>query len=72
MLTIEYWMYNKEIQLAGEASSVISLAHMLEERKVEFKIHEAGLTYGQKHFGMGGFEHWLEGTDKFFNERVTS
>ncbi len=59
------WYDNGVSEVAGESNSIIALAHMFENHKIQFKIHGGGKYYEQKNFGVGGFEYWLKAADSF-------
>ena len=56
-----YWTDRHTNQLIGTLDSILTLANMLENSKLDFHVSDTrGFQLNQKSLGCGGFQHWLE------------
>lgn len=52
-------------ELAGDVKSIISLAHLLESSKINFKVSNLSSYVDQKSFGFNGYQYWLAPESNF-------
>lgn len=54
-----YWSDNSSYELIGALGSVLILANMLENMKIEFQVADTkGYRLNQNQLGCGGFKYW--------------
>jgi hypothetical protein len=50
---------NKGITLCGDADSIIHLAYLFEQNKIEFTVSDKFGTMDQDQFGFSDFKFWM-------------
>lgn len=59
MFTI-FWINGEQNQVVGNLQSIIAVANLLENIKVEFKVSDRSGEISQRYLGMGSFNYWLD------------